>query len=148
MQRKVSNHGSDVVYSAVDIFMRKAHNSQLENAGYTRKLPEVGDPTNDPHGEITDTCKDHDKEGLCAQWGEDDETNKDCANIKQAFRTQELYMKKSQVPGELWALSTDQSWHVRGVLHQPEHSCWQNVELHVWSWKSMCAVNATSFPEP
>lgn len=37
MQRKVSQHGSDIVYSAADIFMREAHNSQLENAGYTRR---------------------------------------------------------------------------------------------------------------
>lgn len=37
--------------------MYKVHNSQLEKAGYTRKLPGVEDPTNDPHGEINTPAK-------------------------------------------------------------------------------------------
>lgn len=37
-----------IVYSAAGIFMCEAQNSQLENAAYTRRLPEVGEPTNDP----------------------------------------------------------------------------------------------------
>lgn len=49
MQRKVPEHGSDILYSAADIFMCEAPNSQLERAGYTGRLPEVGEPTNDPH---------------------------------------------------------------------------------------------------
>lgn len=37
--------------------MYKVHNSQLEKAGYTRRLPGVKDPTNDPHGEIKTPAK-------------------------------------------------------------------------------------------
>lgn len=37
--------------------MCKVHNSQLDKAGNTRRVPGVEDPTNDPHGEIKTPAK-------------------------------------------------------------------------------------------
>lgn len=68
--------------------MCKVHNSHLDKAGQTRRLPGVKNQTNDPHGEIKTPAKQIIKRN-CAKENKK-RTNEECVNIKGAFKHEAL----------------------------------------------------------
>lgn len=62
------------------MFIYKVHNSQLEKAGYTGRLPGVKYLTNDPHGEIKMAAKQIIKRDTAKE--NEKRTNEGCINIK------------------------------------------------------------------